>query len=291
MYCSFHDEYFKGEALELMQSAIALALLEDGRDLTSEAVFPPEAELNALIVAKEKTILAGLPFIPLIMENCNMPFEWKAMAREGDLLEPGTFVAGIRGRAAAVLKAERIILNFITHLSGVANLTSRYVKALEGTGVRLLDTRKTMPCLRWPDKYAVRVGGGCNHRRNLVEMLMLKDNHIDASGSMSRAVALLREKYNPCPPIVVECRNVTETREAVALKVNHILLDNMEHAVLSQSLALIPAEIAAEISGGVTLNTIRELALTGPRRADYISVGRLTHSAVSADFSMRINKD
>ena len=187
-----------------------------------------------------------------------------------------------------MLKAERVILNFITHLSGIANLTARYVRELDGTGVRLLDTRKTTPGLRWPEKYAVQAGGGVNHRKNLAEMLMLKDNHIDAAGSITAAVAKLRARYRPCPPVEVECRTLEHVREAVAAGAERIMMDNMEAPRLSQALALVPPDIEAEVSGGVRLETIRAIALTGPRRPDFISVGRLTHSAVAADFSMTL---
>ena len=189
-------------------------------------------------------------------------------------------------------RAERVILNVVSHLCGIATLTRRYVQALEGTGVRLLDTRKTMPGLRYPDKYAVLCGGGHNHRRNLAEMLMLKDNHIDAAGSITGAVQALRARYNPCPPIEVECRNCDEVREAVACKVERIMLDNMSPDRLPEALELVPSSIETEVSGGVSLDTIRDYAMASPRRKpDFISVGRITHSAVTADLSMRIAKE
>ncbi len=162
------------------------------------------------------------------------------------------------------------------------------MRELKGTGVRLLDTRKTTPCLRWPEKYAVQAGGGTNHRKNLAEMLMLKDNHIDAAGSITAAVAALRARYRPCPPVEVECRTLEHVREAVAAKAERIMMDNMEGPLLSRALALVPPDVEAEVSGGVRLETIRAIALMGPRRPDFISVGRLTHSAVAADFSMTL---
>ena len=177
--------------------------------------------------------------------------------------------------------------------AGVELVVNRVImlRELEGTGVRLLDTRKTLPGFRHLEKYAVRVAGGVNHRMNLWEMLMVKDNHIDAAGSITRAVASLREHFHPCPPIEVECRGAAEVREAVACRPARILLDNMGSAELRNVLPLIPPEIEAEISGGVTLENIRELALSSRERpADFISVGRLTHSAPSADFSMRMER-
>ena len=292
MECPLFREYFEGEGLEHLGTAISLALEEDGPDLTAEGIFPPATAIRARIVAKEDTLVAGLPLIPLILSiyaaQGGEQALWQPCVAEGSTVPSGTEVARIHGPAATVLKVERVILNFVTHLSGIANLTRLYVDRLEGTGVRLLDTRKTLPGLRWPEKYAVRVGGGHNHRRNLGEMLMLKDNHIDAAGSITTAVRTLREKYCPCPPIEVECRNCEEVREAVLAAADRIMLDNMDVAGLAAALPLIPAQSEAEISGGVTLENIRDLALAGTRRADFISVGRLTHSAPAADFSMRI---
>ena len=278
-------------------SILELSLAEDGPDLTTEGVFGPGDRLQAIIVAKEQTIIAGLPVIPLVMDLCaahpeELSYTWQSLAKEGEEVAKGSIVARISGPARQVLRAERVILNFVSHLCGIANLTRRYAEKLEGTGVRLLDTRKTMPGLRYPDKYAVLCGGGHNHRRNLAEMLMLKDNHIDAAGSMTKAVELLRGRYNPCPPIEVECRNLDEISEAVACRVDRIMLDNMTPEMLPEALEMIPSFIETEISGGVSLDTIRAYATVSTvRKPDFISVGRITHSAVTADLSMRIAKE
>lgn len=280
--------FFSSEGERLLQECIDLALVEDGPELTALGLFPPEARMHAAIRAKEDTLVVGLPVIGAVFKALDVPFRWQASAREGSHVPSMTEVARITAPAVAMLKAERVILNFITHLSGIANLTARYVRELDGTGVRLLDTRKTTPGLRWPEKYAVQAGGGVNHRKNLAEMLMLKDNHIDAAGSITAAVAKLRARYRPCPPVEVECRTLEHVREAVAARAERIMMDNMEAPRLSQALALVPPDIEAEVSGGVRLETIRAIALTGPRRPDFISVGRLTHSAVAADFSMTL---
>ena len=278
-------------------SILELSLAEDGPDLTTEGVFGPGDRLQAIIVAKEQTIIAGLPVIPLVMDLCaahpeELSYTWQSLAKEGEEVAKGSIVARISGPARQVLRAERVILNFVSHLCGIANLTRRYAEKLEGTGVRLLDTRKTMPGLRYPDKYAVLCGGGHNHRRNLAEMLMLKDNHIDAAGSMTKAVELLRGRYNPCPPIEVECRNLDEISEAVACRVDRIMLDNMTPDMLPEALEMIPSFIETEISVGVSLDTIRAYATVSTvRKPDFISVGRITHSAVTADLSMRIAKE
>lgn len=275
-------------------------------------------QIQAVIKAKEETPLAGLPIIPLVlreaaaaMAGCpgssarelfpgdSLPhnLNWQALAEEGTLLRAGTVAAKISGPAPLVLKAERVILNFITHLSGIAKLTRTYVQALKGGNTRLLDTRKTLPGLRYPEKYAVTVGGGLNHRKNLEEMLMLKDNHIDASGGITRAVGILRRAYSPCPPIEVECRTLAEVKEAVSLGVERVMLDNMLSAppfnaesfhLLQKALKLIPKSIESELSGGISLESLPLIAALRPG-PDFVSVGRLTHSAPSADFSMIID--
>lgn len=289
---SFHT-FFTGTALAYLEKAIHLALDEDGADLTSLAAFTSSDTLVADIVAKEPTLVVGLPIAAMVMDSCPnpAPYSIEFFCQEGDLIPVGTIAARITGTAHHVLKAERVILNFITHLSGIANLTARYVAALEGTGTTLLDTRKTLPGLRYPEKYAVRMGGGGNHRANLAEMLMLKDNHIDAAGSITAAVACLREHYTPCPPIEVECRTIDEVLEASRCHVDRIMLDNMPVDMLHEALSHIPTDIETEVSGGVTLESIRQLALASPLGPHFISVGRLTHSAPIADFSMRINKE
>ena len=280
--------FFSPEGRRLLQKSIDLALEEDGPELTALGLFSPDAYLNAAIRAKEDTLVVGLPIIGPVFRSLGAPFRWQALAAETVRVPAMTEVARITAPAVAMLKAERVILNFITHLSGIANLTARYVQKLEGTGVRLLDTRKTTPGLRWPEKYAVQAGGAYNHRKNLAEMLMLKDNHIDAAGSIASAVAALRNCYSPCPPIEVECRTLAHVREAIAARADRIMMDNMGGALLSEALALVPPDIETEVSGGVRLENLRELALTTPRRPDFISVGRLTHSAVAADFSMTL---
>jgi nicotinate-nucleotide pyrophosphorylase (carboxylating) len=278
--------FFSPEGRKFLQDCIKLALDEDGPDLTAEAIFPPDLPLSATVRAKENTLVVGLPIIEEILQKLADSFAWEALLPEASKAKAMSDVARITAPAAALLRAERIILNFISHLSGIANLTARYVQELEGTGVALLDTRKTTPGLRWPEKYAVQAGGGLNHRKNLTEMLMLKDNHIDAAGSIVKAVQNLRAHYAPCPPIEVECRSTRHVEEALLAKVDRIMLDNMQGAQLNHALSLIPPQIEAEVSGGVCLENIRAIACSSPRRPDFISVGRLTHSAVAADFSM-----
>jgi nicotinate-nucleotide pyrophosphorylase (carboxylating) len=284
----FADETRGGPARVLR--VLELALEEDGEDPTSRGIFSPEARLEARVSAKRTSTVAGLPLIPLIMERCGRElWSLETFVEEGGIAEAGEDLFRLEGGACSLLKAERVILNYLSHLSGIADLTRRYVQRLDGTGVRLLDTRKTLPGLRGPEKYAVRVGGGCNHRHNLSEMLMIKDNHIDAAGSITRAVELARANCGAArPPVEVECRCASEVREALACGVERIMLDNMDASGLAEVLPLIPTLVEAEVSGGVTLENIRSLALASPRRPDYVSVGRITHSAPAADFSMRV---
>lgn len=281
------DEFFQGVAKNFLTQAISLALDEDGPDLTSDAIFSEAQRAHSIILAKEDTICAGLPIIPLVLQAVrpDVPFDVTYFHKDGDFVPAGTTVAEFVSAPAICFKAERVILNFICHLSGIANLTRRYVDALKGSRTTLLDTRKTLPGLRYPEKYAVLLGGAKNHRMDLAEMLMLKDNHIDQAGGISPAVAAVRAAYSPCPPIEVECRTLEDVSEAAELGVDRIMLDNMAPETLTEALARIPGGIETEVSGGVTLSTIADIGSIGP---DFVSVGRLTHSAPAADFSMRV---
>jgi nicotinate-nucleotide pyrophosphorylase (carboxylating) len=299
MPLSLFHRFFQEKAHEFLVCTINVALAEDGLDRTSQGVFTSEDRLKAEIIAKERTIVAGLPLIEVVLKvilgQSDEDWQWSVSLKvqEGSAVEAGTLVAELEGPAIVMLQAERIILNFIQHLSGIANQTRCYVVALGSSPTKLLDTRKTLPGLRYPEKYAVLLGGGHNHRMNLWEMLMLKDNHIDRAGGIRPAVEALRATYpddcpppTKCPPIEVECRTLAEVETAAACKVDRIMLDNMDIPLLEQALKLIPPGIESEVSGGVTLATISDIARLQP---DYISVGALTHSAPAADFSMRID--
>ncbi len=280
------DTFFIGARRENLLQSIRCALAEDGPDLTSIPLFGKEKSMRAQIIAKQYGIVAGLPLIPMILHECAPSGEWEVEfeCADGQPVAPDIRVALLCGTPYVLLKAERIILNFLCHLSGIATLTSEYTKALQGSRTRLLDTRKTLPGLRHLEKYSVRMGGGHNHRMNLGEMLMLKDTHIDQAGSITMAMERLRNAYTPCPPLEVECRSLEEVREAVAAKADRIMLDNFSLSGLREALDLIPDGIETEVSGGVTLETITSIGAIGP---DYVSVGRITHSAPSCDFSMR----
>lgn len=282
---SLFDTFFQNEARMFLMAGVRVALSEDGPDLTSEGIFKEEDILQAQIVARQSTMVAGLPIIPIVLEFMGEGCQHFLNADDGDRVSEGTAVAMLQGPAAKILKAERVILNYICHLSGIAELTSKYVAALDDSETVLLDTRKTLPGLRYAEKYAVRVGGAQNHRMNLTEMLMLKDNHIDHAGSIKNAVETLRNTWDPCPKIEVECRNLDEIREAVIARADRIMFDNMSVEDMTEAVRMIDHACETEISGNVTLENVAELGRIG---ADYISVGRLTHSAPASDFSMNV---
>jgi nicotinate-nucleotide pyrophosphorylase (carboxylating) len=287
------ERFFTGRARDFLMRGIDLALTEDGRDLSSLAVFTPDDRARAVIVAKQDAVLAGGPLIALILARCEGAGDREVQLplADGRCVAPGGVVAEISAPALTLLKAERVILNYITHLSGVASLTRRYAHAMGETKTRLLDTRKTLPGLRYPEKYAVLAGGGVNHRLTLEDMLMFKDTHIDRAGGIGRAVAALREGHHADTlgeiPLEIECRDLAEVEQAVALRPSRIMFDNMDEGGIRKALAAIPQGIETEISGGVTLENIGALARLG---VDFISVGRITHSAPAADFSMCISR-
>jgi len=280
-------EFFTPPRWRLLLSLILLALEEDGEDLTSRAIFSSTDHIEAHVVVKEEAVLSGLPVADIIMSMLSPNYSITYLSGEGEKVKGGREVLYIQGRARDVLKAERVILNILSHSCGVSTYTHKFVTILKhaGSSTTLLDTRKTLPGLRYLDKYSVGVGGGKNHRMNLEEMLMLKDTHIDRAGSIVKCVKEMRERYSPCPPIIVECRDVEEVLEAVSCGVDRILLDNMEPAKIKEALSLIPPSIETEISGGITLENISQYAQIG---ANYISVGALTKSAPPIDISMKI---
>ncbi|BCS87072.1 carboxylating nicotinate-nucleotide diphosphorylase [Pseudodesulfovibrio sediminis] len=278
------DDFFTAEARMFLLATIRIALAEDASDLTSTGLFNEDDMAQAMIVAKEKTVVAGLPIIPLVLEFGGDQCQAHLNVDDGDTVSEGTMVAALQGPATQLLKAERVIMNFLCHLSGIANLTAQYVDAIKDTKTQLLDTRKTLPGLRFPEKYAVLAGGGKNHRLTLSDMLMLKDNHIDRAGSITQAVHQLQTVHKPCPPIEVECRTLEEVEEASQCAIKRIMFDNMDAATITKALGIVPDSIETEISGNVSLENIREKAELG---ANYISVGKLTHSAPFADFSMQ----
>jgi nicotinate-nucleotide pyrophosphorylase (carboxylating) len=275
-----------------LRETVAHALAEDigPGDVTSEATVPAEARGRARIVQKQPGVVSGIAVVAETMRQCGVD-EFDALVAEGEW-QGGVpaDVALAAGRARALLAAERTALNFLGHLSGVATLTARFVEEVEGTGVRILDTRKTTPGMRALEKAAVLAGGGHNHRIGLYDAVLIKENHIAMAGGLVRAVRFAREAH-PQLSVEVECRNLDEVAEALEAGADRMLLDNMDPEGLGAAVRLRDASGGAdggpalEASGGVTLETVRETAETG---VDFISVGAITHSAPNLDFSMLV---
>jgi len=272
---------------------VARALDEDSasRDVTTRSIFGEADQLAGRIVARSPGVLAGLPVAKQVFQSLDDGFQFESVLRDGDRLSAGAVIGKCRGRAWAVLSGERTALNFLQRLSGVATLTARYVEAAGGSGTRILDTRKTTPGLRYLEKYAVLAGGGENHRFSLEDMVMIKDNHTEAAGSIGDAVKKVRASIGTrALAIEVEVQDLDQLEAVLPLEVDRVMLDNFTLEVMARAMEIIHAypgrRPEVEISGGVTLETVSRVAGVG---ADFISVGALTHSAVSLDINMEID--
>jgi nicotinate-nucleotide pyrophosphorylase (carboxylating) len=276
------------DILEAARPLIELAIAEDigPGDATSEAVLPADLTLRGRITAKGRGIIAGLPVAEAVFSRVDPTLRFTAHVHDGDSVHPGDQVAEVVGPGLRMLSGERIALNFLQQLSGVATLTRAFVDAVAGTRATILDTRKTHPGYRALEKYAVRMGGGQNHRFSLNDMLLVKDNHIEAAGSIVAAVERARAAYTNLP-IEVEVKNLNELREALTLDVDRIMLDNMDLDDMLAAVQLTAGRVPLEASGGVSLGRAAAIAATG---VDYISVGALTHSAPALDLSMLVSK-
>jgi len=266
---------------------IDLALAEDAvrDDITSRAIFPIRHRSRAVIDAKQDLVVCGLDVATEVFRRMNRSIHVRRLARDGDRVKRGALVMRIEGPTATLLAAERTALNFLQRLSGIATQAGRYAAAVVGTGVSVIDTRKTTPGWRELEKYAVRTGGGGNHRVSLAAMFLIKDNHIAAAGSLTRAVQLCRAAARRGIKVEVEAKTQAEVKEAVASGADIILLDNMSPARIRAAVALIGGRAKIEVSGGVTFKTLRKFALPG---VDFISVGALTHSVAAADLSLDV---
>ncbi|GAA2517182.1 carboxylating nicotinate-nucleotide diphosphorylase [Rarobacter incanus] len=264
-----------------------------GRDVTTAAIFDSAQRAQAVLVAREPSVVAGLQVIEFALADVQARFGLaqvavELLAADGDLVEAGTELVRMEGPVRVLLTAERTILNILSRASGVATATRRWVDALAGTGARVLDTRKTMPTMRELDKYAVRAGGGTNKRMGLYDVAMIKDNHIAAAGSIERAISLVRA-HQPDVDIQVEADTVEQALAAIDAGARFLLLDNMPVATMRQAVAAIRSEeqttgrVELEATGGLTLANAREVALTG---VDYLSVGALTHSSPIVDIGL-----
>ena len=272
-------------ATDTLERIVLAALAEDigAGDVTTEATVAADAVGAAAILVKEPGVVCGLDAVEATFRALDPEVGFEAFVRDGDAVEAPAVVAGVTGSQRAILTGERVALNFLGRLSGIATLTRGYVDAVSGTRAAVLDTRKTTPGLRALEKHAVAAGGGRNHRFGLDDAVLIKDNHLRAAGSIAAAVELVRKASDL--PVEVECDTLDQVREALDASAEAILLDNMEPAELRDAVQLAGGRARLEASGGVTLDTIREIAETG---VDEISVGALTHSARSLDVSLEL---
>jgi nicotinate-nucleotide pyrophosphorylase (carboxylating) len=276
---------------EYLRRVVNDALAEDGagEDITTDALVPPELRGSAVIVAKEAGVVAGLPVAAAVFHAADASLSFQPRVSEGARVAAGETVAQVEGRVASILRAERVAINFLQRLSGIATATARLVEAVAGLPTRILDTRKTTPGLRPLERYAVRMGGGQNHRYNLADGILVKDNHWRAvraqSGDIAGAVRRLRERAPQGRRVEVEVTSLAEAEEALAAGADILLLDNMGPEEMRQAVEAARGRALTEASGGITLRNVRAVAETG---VDFISVGALTHSAPALDISLEL---
>ncbi|HDT9838422.1 TPA: carboxylating nicotinate-nucleotide diphosphorylase [Listeria monocytogenes] len=268
----------------LMNQAIQAFLLEDiGQyDLSAETVFPRDTMGEGVFLAKETGILCGISIPPKVYELLGGNIQFEAYKKDGDWVQKGDIIAAVTAPVRTLLSGERVILNLMQRMSGIANQTNFAIKQLDDSAIRICDTRKTAPGLRAFDKYAVQTGGGFNHRNGLYDGVMLKDNHIAFSGGITSAVSTVREKLGHMVKIEVETETAEQVKEAVQAGADIIMFDNRTPEEIKQLVKLVPPHITTEISGNVTLENIRRYKGSG---ANYISLGSLTHSVRAFDIS------
>lgn len=270
-----------------VDSLIKEAISEDINyiDVSADYLIPEEQRNDSYFVAKADGVLCGLDIAMRVFTLLDDTFTYTVHKNDGDEVKAGDLIVEFNGKTACLLKGERTALNIIQHMSGIATATNKAVKLCEGTNAQVTDTRKTLPGLRALQKYAVVCGGGKNHRYNLSDGAMLKDNHIDAGGGITNAVAILRSKLGHMVKIEVETRNFDEVKEAVSAGADIIMLDNMTNAQMEECVKYIDGRAKTEASGNITLDNIAEVAKTG---VDIISLGALTHSVKAFDISMKM---
>lgn len=270
----------------LIDRAVVAALEEDfglAGDITTDATVPAGRLAEGAIRAREAGCIAGLPVARAAFRALDPGLQFTVRMREGEMVAQGAVLAELKGKARALLSAERVALNFLGHLSGIATKTRTFVDAIEGTGARITCTRKTTPGLRALEKYAVRVGGGVNHRFGLFDAVLIKDNHIAAAGGIGAAIERVLAQARHMVKVEVEVDTLEQLDEALTYPVDAILLDNMPPDVLAEAVRRTQKRVILEASGGVTLQTVRAIAETG---VDLISVGGLTHSAAALDVGL-----
>lgn len=270
-----------------VDNLIKTALLEDINyvDITTDYLIPEDQENEAKFLAKADGVLCGIEVALRVFTLIQPDFQYEVFIHDGEEVKKGDIIAKIKGKTRTILKGERTALNLLQHMSGISSMTNRIVKIVEGTNASIADTRKTLPGMRPLQKYAVTVGGGKNHRFNLSDAAMLKDNHVDAGGGITNAVTKLRTKLGHMAKVELEVRTLDELSEALSVDVDVIMLDNMDNDTMREAVKIADGKALLEASGGITEETIRGVAETG---VDIISIGALTHSVKAFDISLKI---
>jgi nicotinate-nucleotide pyrophosphorylase (carboxylating) len=275
--------------LQLIEPVIDAGLKEDINtgDITTNLIISADTQTTAVWLAKGDGIIAGLPVAELIFKKLDPSLKMKCEVADGDRVKKGDLICTLSGSYRAILTGERLALNFAQRLSGIATATADYVEAVKEFKTEILDTRKTVPGLRLLDKYAVKTGGGTNHRIGLYDMVLIKDNHISVAGGITNAVKAIRPNIPADMKIEVETTTLDEVREALAAGADIIMLDNMDNATMTEAVNIIDGKAKVEASGNMNLQRVREVAATG---VDYISIGALTHSVTALDISQKIKE-
>ena len=271
----------------LIDKIIEQALLEDigTGDITSESIIPLNLKAKGIIKTSEEGVVAGLDIACLVFKKLDSEICFQSKMKDGNKILPEEILAEITAPAQTILKGERVALNFLQRLSGIATITSKFCQEVKDLPVRIVDTRKTTPGLRILEKYAVHMGGGYNHRFGLYDAVLIKDNHIAVAGGIKSAVNSVRKQISHTVKIEVEVENLSQLQEALEMKVDIVMLDNMSLDMMREAVNIAKGKVLIEASGGITLDNVREVAQTG---VDLISIGALTHSVKSLDISMEI---
>jgi len=254
-------------------------------DITTNNLVPETTSAKASMTAKADGVIAGLPIAEMVFKKLDPNFSWNPKFKDGDAIKKGDLIVEMEGTFRAILTGERLALNLMQRMSGIASETSKYVAEVSGTKVQILDTRKTVPGLRSLDKYAVKAGGGTNHRIGLYDLVMIKDNHIKLAGGITPAVKQIRKAVPSSMRVEVETTNLNEVKEAISAGADIIMLDNMSNEMMTEAVSIINGKAVSEASGNMNLSRLKGVAATG---VDCISIGALTHSVIALDISQNI---
>ena len=271
------------ETIDLLQRELRQDI--GSGDITTDSIFDKDAIMTAALIAKQPGIISGLAVADAVFQTLDANCRWQEKVCDGDAVSCGDKIASVRGNSRALVSAERTALNVLQKMSGISTLTSLFVSETRGFSAKIMDTRKTLPGLRWASKYAVSAGGGKNHRHGLYDAVLIKDNHIKVAGGIDAAVRLIRENTKKDVQIEVEAKTMKQVKESLLCGVDVIMLDNMDIPMIKEAVRLIDGRVLVEASGGVTLDNVRKIAGTG---VDFISVGALTHSAPSLDIGFDV---